>query len=166
MIAATLLIWALVLAAAWVVWRREGRDGLAQAASGARDQGRALIIRLPLALVATAFLIHALPLQALTPVIGPASGLQGIVVASVVGGIMPGGPMTSFPLALVFINAGAGTPQIVALIAGWSVFALHRTLAYEAPIMGWHFVLLRMLASLPVPILSGLAAETVLALSP
>lgn len=166
MIAATLVIWALVLGAAWAVWRREGRPGLAAAGQGALDQGSALMIRLPLALVATAFLIHALPLQALSPVIGPASGLTGIAIAALIGGVMPGGPMTSFPLALVFVNAGAGTPQIVALIAGWSVFALHRLLAYEAPIMGWHFALLRILASLPVPILTGLAAEAVLTLVP
>jgi uncharacterized membrane protein YraQ (UPF0718 family) len=166
MIAAAIFIWALVLGTAWVVWRREGRATVAAAGQDALDQGRALVVRLVLALVATAFLIQVLPLETLSHVIGPASGLTGIAVASLIGGVMPGGPMTSFPLALVFINAGAGTPQIVALIAGWSVFALHRLLAYEAPIMGWHFVLLRTLASLPVPILTGLAAEAILALTP
>jgi uncharacterized membrane protein YraQ (UPF0718 family) len=125
-------------------------------------QGRVLVIRLPLALLATAFLIQTMPMEVLAPLIGPASGLTGIVIASLVGGIMPGGPMTSFPLALVFLNGGAGTPQIVALIAGWSVFAVHRLLAYEAPIMGWQFVLLRGLSSLPVPILAGLSAEATL----
>lgn len=72
MIAATLLIWALVLGTALVVWRREGRTGIAQAGRHAVDQGRALMVRLPLALVATAFLMHALPLETLSHVIGPA----------------------------------------------------------------------------------------------
>jgi uncharacterized membrane protein YraQ (UPF0718 family) len=162
MIAAAILIWTLVAAAAWAVARRHGPAGLRTAGQSAMTQGRMLVIRLPLALLATAFLIQTMPMEVLAPLIGPASGLTGIVIASLVGGIMPGGPMTSFPLALVFLNGGAGTPQIVALIAGWSVFAVHRLLAYEAPIMGWQFVLLRGLSSLPVPILAGLSAEATL----
>jgi uncharacterized membrane protein YraQ (UPF0718 family) len=162
MIAAAILIWTLVAAAAWAVARRHGPTRLRTAGQSAMTQGRVLVIRLPLALLATAFLIQTMPMEVLAPLIGPASGLTGIVIASLVGGIMPGGPMTSFPLALVFLNGGAGTPQIVALIAGWSVFAVHRLLAYEAPIMGWQFVLLRGLSSLPVPILAGLSAEATL----
>jgi hypothetical protein len=59
----------------------------------------------------------------------------------------------------VILQGGAGLPQIVALITGWSVFALNRVLAYEAPIMGWRFVALRLTASLALPLAAGLMAE-------
>lgn len=51
---------------------------------------------------------------------------------------------------------------MVALIAGWSVFALHRMLAYEAPIMGWRFVGLRLASCAVLPVLAGLIAEAIL----
>lgn len=164
MIAAAILIWAIVAALAIAVARREGTPGLAAAGVTALETGRALMIRLPLALLAASFLMQVLPVAALVPVIGPQSGLMGIVLASIIGGLMPGGPMTSFPLALVVLQGGAGVPQIAALITGWSVFALHRVLAYEAPIMGWRFVGLRLASSLALPVAAGLGAEALLTL--
>jgi len=163
MIAAALAIWAIVGTLALIVARRQGRAGLVAAGGMALDQGRALMIRLPLALLAASFLMQVLPVDALAGVIGPQSGLAGIAVAAGIGGILPGGPMTSFPIALVILQGGAGLPQIVALITGWSVFALHRVMAYEAPIMGWRFVALRLAASLILPIAAGLMAQAVMA---
>ncbi|KPP91343.1 MAG: putative permease [Rhodobacteraceae bacterium HLUCCA08] len=166
MIAAAITIWSIVATLALVVFRRQGRSGLAAAGTAAIDQGRALMIRLPLALLAASFLMQVLPVDALVGVIGPQSGLAGIAVAALIGGILPGGPMTSFPIALVILQGGAGLPQIVALITGWSVFALHRVLAYEAPIMGWRFVALRLAASLVLPLAAGLMAQALLPLVP
>jgi len=164
MIAAALVIWAIVVALAVPVWRREGAHGLKAASQSALDTGRALMIRLPLALLAASFLMQVLPVAKLVSIIGPQSGLTGILLASVIGGLMPGGPMTSFPLALVVLQGGAGVPQITALITGWSVFALHRVLAYEAPIMGWRFVGLRLASSLILPVAAGLGAQALLIL--
>ena len=96
---------------------------------------------------------------------GRACRAAGIVLAALIGGVMPGGPMTSFPIALIVFQGGAGAPQIVALLAGWSVFAMHRVLAYEAPMMGWGFVALRMSSCALLPVLAGLLAEAVLALT-
>lgn len=166
MIAAAIAIWAVVATLALFVFRREGGAGISAAGTAAMDQGRALIIRLPLALLAASFLMQVLPVNALVGVIGPQSGVTGIAVAALIGGILPGGPMTSFPIALVILQGGAGVPQIVALITGWSVFALHRVLAYEAPIMGWRFVALRLAASLSLPFASGLLAQGLMTLFP
>jgi uncharacterized membrane protein YraQ (UPF0718 family) len=166
MIAAAIAIWTIVAAVAVMVFRRQGTPGLVAAGRSAVDQGRALMIRLPLALLAASFLMQVLPLEALVDIIGPQSGVLGISVAAVIGGLLPGGPMTSFPIALVILQGGAGVPQIVALIAGWSVFALHRVMAYEAPIMGWRFVALRLVASLGLPLAAGLLAQGLIALTP
>lgn len=166
MIAAAILIWAIVAGLALLVHRKQGAAGLVAAGKMGVEQGRALAIRLPLAILAASFLMQVLPVDALVPYIGPQSGVSGILIASVMGGILPGGPMTSFPIALVILQGGAGLPQIVALITGWSVFALHRVLAYEAPIMGWRFAALRLVASLILPPAAGVLAQGVLALLP
>ncbi|MDG3042534.1 hypothetical protein [Roseicyclus marinus] len=166
MIAAAIAIWTIVGALALIVYRRQGQPGLVAAGKMGFDQGKALAIRLPLAILAASFLMQVLPVDALVPYIGPQSGVMGIAIASIIGGLLPGGPMTSFPIALVILQGGAGLPQIVALISGWSVFALHRVLAYEAPIMGWRFAALRLVASLGVPIAAGVLAQGLMAILP
>lgn len=134
-----------------VAVRRAGRFALGQAGQ--------LIIRLPLALLAASFLTEVLPAEQIGRIIGAESGFVGIVVASFLGGLMPGGPMVSFPIALVMWQMGAGPAQTVALLAGWSIFAFHRILAYEAPMMGWRFTALRLTSCFFLPMLSGLLAQ-------
>ncbi len=161
MIVALVIIWGIVVVLSLQVWQRMGVTGLTASSQSAIQQFKGLMFRLPLALLMASFLVRIIPVETMTATIGPQSGLLGIAIASVLGGILPGGPMTSFPIALIFLQGGAGIPQLVSLIAGWSVFALHRLLAYEAPIMGWRFVALRVLSSLALPLLAGLLAQVV-----
>lgn len=129
-----------------------------------RAQVAALAIRLPFALVAAQCLAALLPQDTVAAWIGPASGVSGIIVAAFAGGLLPGGPMISFPLALVLAGQGAGTAQLAALITGWSVFAIHRVISYESPLMGWRFVAVRLIASSPLPVLAGVLMLAALAL--
>jgi hypothetical protein len=151
------LLWMAVLALAVVAWRRR-RGAVAEAAAAALATARPLMLRLPLALLTAAFLIRLVPSAVIGEAIGANSGLTGIMVASVLGGLLPGGPMVSFPLAAVLIEAGAGWPQMVALISAWSVFAVHRILAFELPLMGAGFCALRLGANLCTPVAAGLLA--------
>jgi hypothetical protein len=159
MIAVAAGLWGVVAILGGIVSHRKGTPALGKAARYAVTQGRALMFRLPLALLAASFLIQILPVDKIAALVGPQSGLSGIVIASILGGLLPGGPMTSFPIALVVFQGGAGPAQIVALIAGWSIFALHRLLAYEAPIMGWRFVALRTASTFLLPVFAGLLAQ-------
>ena len=120
-----------------------------------------LAIRLPFALVAASLLAELIPDDWVADLIGSESGFAGILIAAFAGGLLPGGPMVSFPIALVLAGEGAGTAQLVALISGWSVFALHRVISYESPLLGWRFVALRLICSLPVPIVAGLLMAAV-----
>ena len=129
------------------------------------ETGQSLLKILPLFAVAlpmAAFLAELMPADAAVAWIGPESGPIGVVVASVAGGFMPGGPFVTFPLVLAFAKAGAGVPQMTALITGWSIFAVHRIISWEYPLLGWRFVVLRMVAALPLPIMAGLLAELIL----
>jgi hypothetical protein len=52
---------------------------------------------------------------------------------------------------------------LIALVTGWSVYAFHRVISYEGPIMGWRFVTLRMLVSWFVPPAAALGAGLIAA---
>lgn len=117
-----------------------------------------LLIRLPIALIAASFVGELIPQALFGEWLGKRSGLSGVVLASVLGGILPGGPTVTFPLILVLERAGVGIPQLIALLTGWSCFAVHRVLAYELPTLGWSFVWRRWLVSMILGPLSGALA--------
>lgn len=121
-------------------------------------QLRPLLLRLPVALLAASFLAELIPRASFADRLGDASGLPGILAASLLGGLLPGGPLVSFPLALVLFRAGVGTPQMIALLTAWSVLALHRVVAFELPTLGWGFVWRRWLVSLLLAPLAGALA--------
>ena len=124
-------------------------------------QLRPLLWRLPPALLAGVFLAQLVPEAHVVALLGEASALRGVLLATLIGGLLPGGPMIAFPLALALLEAGMGTPQMVTLITAWSVLAFHRVLVFEAPMLGWRFAGLRVLASLPVAPAAGLATLAV-----
>jgi uncharacterized membrane protein YraQ (UPF0718 family) len=145
------------------------RRGPGVARRAVADTGQGLVKILPIFAVAlpmAAFLAELIPADAAVTWIGPESGVSGIAIASLAGGLMPGGPFVTFPLVLAFAKAGAGVPQMAALITGWSIFALHRILTWEYPVLGWRFVAIRLVAAAPLPILAGLLAEAAVALMP
>ena len=117
-----------------------------------------LALRLPLALLTAGFLIEVMPQDLVATWMGNASGWRGILIASALGTLMPIGPMVLIPIAVAFFTVGAGVPQVIAFISGWSVLALHRTIAWELPMLGVNFTLVRMLSSLILPPLAGLSA--------
>jgi uncharacterized membrane protein YraQ (UPF0718 family) len=118
-----------------------------------------ILPRIGLALIAAGFISRIVPSGPIAHHIGPDSGIYGILLASLVGGFIPSGPIVSFPIVVVLLQAGAGIPQIVAFLSAWSVVALHRVFIYEIPLMGWRFSALRLAASAPLAPLSGLIAE-------
>lgn len=157
MIVSLILIWGIALGmVAYALARKPA--ALGPSVAFAWRQGLRLSLRLPLALLTASFLSELVPGRAVADLIGPESGLAGIGMAALVGGALPGGPMVSFPLAIFLWREGAGPAQLVALLAGWSVFAFHRTISYELPLMGVRFSAVRLLASFLLPPLAGVLA--------
>jgi uncharacterized membrane protein YraQ (UPF0718 family) len=161
MTASALLLWGLT-AVACVFALRAGRGVAVGGARFAGNQLRTIIPMLAFALPAAGFIAELMPDDLARLWLGPESGLTGIVIASFAGGLIPGGPFVSFPVVLVFVQSGAGVPQMVALTSGWAAFAFHRVLMWEVPVMGFRFAALRLLVSLALPTLSGLAAQWLL----
>lgn len=143
-----------------IVAFRRRREHIPRALADIRRQMLAFGLRLPVALIAAAFVSQLVPTDLVGPYIGKNSGWVGIGVATLFGAFIPGGPILTFPLALVIWRAGAGDAQMVALLASWSVFAVHRIISYELPLLGGRFVLLRLASSWPLPFLAGAIALT------
>jgi uncharacterized membrane protein YraQ (UPF0718 family) len=111
--------------------------------------------RLVPALILAGLMQVLVPQEVVARYFGRAAGFRALVVASVAGMLTPGGPMVSVPLLVAAANSGAATPSLVAYMTAWSLFGLQRIIAWEAPLMGWRFVSVRVLASLGLPILAG-----------
>jgi uncharacterized membrane protein YraQ (UPF0718 family) len=111
--------------------------------------------RLIPALILAGLMQVLVPQQTVARYFGQAGGIKAIAMASLAGALTPGGPMVTVPLLVVLSNSGAGLPSLVAYMTAWSLFGLQRIIAWEAPLMGWRFVTVRVVASLAFPILAG-----------
>ena len=90
--------------------------------------------------------------------VGPESGFRGILLGSIAGGLAPGGPYVSLPIAAGLVQSGAGVGTMVAFLTGWSLWAVAR-LPMEIGILGWRLTLARVVSTLVFPPLAGLIAQ-------
>lgn len=154
MLIGTVIIWSM-LAVVAILGHRQKPPVHREAAEHAWDQFKTIAMRMPFALLAAGFIINILPQEAIVARLGEGSGITGILTASFLGAFLPGGPMVSFPIAVVIREAGAGGPQMIALLTSWSVLAVHRVLSFELPLLGGQFVLVRLASSLILPVIAG-----------
>jgi len=87
--------------------------------------------------------------------IGPDSGLRGVLIGTIAGMLLPGGPYVVFPLVAALYHSGAGLGPTLAMITSWSALAL-LTVSFELPFMGWRFSILRLSLGLFAPLIVGL----------
>jgi hypothetical protein len=118
-----------------------------------------LLPRLALGVIGSGFLARVMPQDTVTALLGPNSGVLGIAIASVAGALTPGGPVVGFALGSAALKAGAGLPQIMAFVTGWSLYTVNRMLVWEIPFMPLWFVRLRFVVSLPFPFLAAWLAS-------
>ncbi|MBI4611700.1 MAG: permease [Candidatus Rokubacteria bacterium] len=114
-----------------------------------------ILPRLIPALILTGMLQVLVPQELVSRYFGREAGLRGIVIAAVAGVLTPGGPMVSVPLMVALANSGAGLAALVAYMTSWSLFGIQRIIAWEAPLMGWQFVIVRVVPSLAFPVVAG-----------
>jgi uncharacterized membrane protein YraQ (UPF0718 family) len=120
-----------------------------------------LIPRLVLGVIGAGFLAEVLPQDLIVSWFGPQSGLTGLTIATVVGAIVPGGPVVGFAIGATALKSGAGAPQVIAFIVAWSLFALQRLMMWELPVMDGKAVWVRIAVSLPLPFLAAAIAMLV-----
>ncbi len=114
--------------------------------------------------VAAGCLIGALvrllvPRELIVRWVGEGSGLKGLLIASGVGALFPGGPFTIFPLAGAFMLIGADKGAAVAFVTGWLLLGINRIIIWEMPFFGPDIVALRVMVTLAVPVMAGVFAR-------
>ncbi len=157
---ASLAIWILALVLGVMAYLRHDKRfylGL----QIAWKQTYATVPKIVLAVMVSGFFAQIVPTELVAEWLGKDAGLKGIMIGSLVGGLIPGGPVICFPIVYVFLKTGAAIPALISFVTAWSVFAVHRVLAYEIPMMGAHFVKIRVLSCLILPPLAGLMAEAI-----
>ena len=87
--------------------------------------------------------------------------VPALPIAAATGLLIPAGPVITFAIAAVFAKAGASTAALVTFVTSRSVFAAHRILIYELPMVCPSFLRLRVLSVLVLPFLAGLLAMAV-----
>jgi uncharacterized membrane protein YraQ (UPF0718 family) len=119
-----------------------------------------ILPRLVPALILAGLMQVLIPQEVVSRYFGRAGGLRAIVIASVAGVLTPGGPMVTVPFMVALANSGAALPSLVAYMTSWSLFGMQRIISWEAPLMGWKFVGVRIVVSLAFPVLAGWLVAT------
>ena len=128
---------------------------------GMKSTWKMLIEILPLlffAFVVAGMVQVLLPKDLISKWVGVESGLRGIIIGTVAGGLTPGGPYVSLPVVAGFLRAGASVGTMVAFLTGWSLWAVNR-LPMELGILGWKFTLIRFACTFFFPPIAGLLAQ-------
>ena len=156
MTTATITLWMIAIPLVVYAWSRRDNSlnkGLQLAWSTTRRNAALLII----AFVIVGYVNILSPTELVQKWIGAESGWRGLIVAEIIGMLLPGGPYVVFPLIAVLHNAGAGLGPVVAIITSWATQALI-TITFELPFMGWRFTAIRWGLGLAVPLFAGAIA--------
>ncbi len=119
-----------------------------------------ILPRLIPALILAGLMQVLVPQEVVARYFGRQAGLRAIIVASVAGVVTPGGPMVTVPFMVALANSGMALAPLVAYMTSWSLFGMQRIIAWEAPLMGWRFVVVRVLPSLAFPVIAGWLVAT------
>ena len=102
-----------------------------------------------------------LPRELVSVLLGRESGFTGVLLGTLFGAVMPGGPYVLFPIVAALFSSGAVIPSLIAMIFAWQCISLTRIptdLGYLAAVEGQRLIWLRVLIGLPIPILAGVLA--------
>lgn len=163
MLLAAAIIWPLTIFCGVLLWLGPSSRAR-QALDLARRNGIFMLSRVPFAFLGAGFAATLLPQDLVTTWLGGESGWTGILIASVVGAFVPSGALISFPIAFAMWKAGVGMPQLIAFLSAWAVLPVHRLIAWDIPLLGGYFSVIRLVASLVLPPLSGLLAAAIVSL--
>ena len=157
----TAAITTIAVAAAVTVYLRDGREHFLTILDGDLSLFAEMLPKVLAGCLIGAFVTLILPREMVARWVGHESGFPGLLIAALFGFILPGGPITIYPVAGAFIVMGADAGAIVAFITCWTLCGYTRALVWELPFFGPHFVMWRIAEALPLPILAGLLARAV-----
>ena len=142
-----LTLWGSVAVLAFMVWRRGRVVAIASAREGAMDFIN-IVPRIALGVIGSGYIAAVIPPEVIT-------GWLGVLAATIAGAVTPGGPVVGFSIGAVALKVGGGTPQVIAYVISWALFAFQRLILWEIPFMPAKFVWFRAAVSLPFPFLAA-----------
>ncbi|MCG8588387.1 MAG: hypothetical protein MJE66_03780 [Proteobacteria bacterium] len=149
------VIVAVVCALLALAWWRGGGDLVARGLG----QGGGLLVRfgavIVLSFLAAGLAEVLLPREWVRGALGDEAGARAIWVGAAAGLVTPSGPFVSMPLAAAMLRTGASSAAVVAFLSAWALLSIHRLVAWEVPILGWRFALLRYAVCLGLPLFAG-----------
>ena len=155
-----IMLWGSVAAVGFIALQR-GRPMLrASMREGAMDFIN-IVPRIALGVIGSGYIAAVIPREIITGWLGPNSGWFGVLTAVIAGAATPGGPVVGFSIGAVALKAGGGTPQVIAYVVAWALFAFQRLLLWEIPFMPARFVWFRAAVSLPFPFLAAAIAMAI-----
>ncbi|MFC1538439.1 permease [Candidatus Latescibacterota bacterium] len=139
------------------------RNGQGQHIIGLKSAYNLTIQTLPLlifAFIIAGMVQTLLPQDLISRWVGTESGMRGIIVGTLAGGLTPGGPYVSMPIVAGLLKSGASTGTMVAFLTSWSLWAVAR-LPLEIGILGWQFTFIRLGSTFVFPPLAGIIANVI-----
>ena len=128
---------------------------------GLKSAGNMLIQILPLlffSFIVASMIQVLIPTETISKWVGVESGFRGILLGTLFGSFIPGGPFVSLPVAAGLLRAGAGIGTMVAFLTAWSLLQVTR-LPMDVALMGWKFTAIRMACTFFFPPITGLIAN-------
>ncbi len=156
-LAINILLWVVVAVLAFVVAMR-GRVLLNDGLREGLGEFLRLLPRICVGVIGSGFIAEVVPKALVAPWLGPESGLLGVVIATLGGALTPGGPVVGFSIGAAALKSGAGAPQVIAYSTAWALYAIHRLVIWEVPLMPARVVWLRAAVSLPLPFIAAATA--------
>lgn len=137
------IVGTIVLYASLVIRRPEAaRESFA---GGAR-----MLVGLATLVIAALLLASAVetlvPASAISSLVGESAGPEGVVLAGLLGGVLPGDPYATYPVIQRIQESGAGTPAVLTMLLGYGLISIGRV-PYGLVFFTPRVVVLRLLAA-------------------
>ena len=149
-----ILLWGSLVGVGVIAWRQDKAVLTVALRKGGMDFIH-IVPRIALGVIGSGFIAAIIPSEMIVGGLGPDTGWLGVATAVVAGAATPGGPVIGFSIGAVALKSGGGTPQVVAYVVAWALFAFQRLILWEIPFMPARFVWFRALVSIPFPFLAA-----------
>lgn len=136
------------------LWLTDPATATESAASGLETFVNMFTLILASLLIASA-LETVLPRNALAGWIGDAAGARGVVLAGLIGGMLPGGPYATYPIIRGVADRGGSYPAMLTMLIGYGLIGLGRV-PFGLAFFGVWIVAARVTIAVGVTILVGI----------
>jgi uncharacterized membrane protein YraQ (UPF0718 family) len=156
----TTILLAAAAAVLFLIALRQGSDVAVDGLLAAWHTVRRNLILLIVSFILAGLVQVLIPRDLITQWLGAESGVRGVLIGCVVGGLVPGSPYTTFPIVASLYEAGASLGAVVGFVTAWALWSISR-LPTEMALIDPRPALIRYAITFIVPPITGVLAEVV-----